>query len=154
MQNNIPIHDNQNTADLQKQLTNPMITNIKDLKNNVKDIRDMIKLLLKKTLELPNLMTSNPIVSQIKKEEIKLLQNKIDTISNNIDILLEKATNVSTSAADEFTNLSRIINNYIMDDIIISLKKNFEILHLWRFKTPIFYNNLYINYYKNYLILL
>jgi hypothetical protein len=27
-------------------------------------------------------------------------------------------------------------------------------LHLWRFKTPIFYNNLYINYYKNYLILL
>ena len=28
------------------------------------------------------------------------------------------------------------------------------VLHLWRFKTPIFYNNLYINYYKNYLILL
>ena len=23
-----------------------------------------------------------------------------------------------------------------------------NILHLWRFKTPIFYNNLYINYYK------
>ena len=37
----------------------------------------------------------------------------------------------------------------------INLEKTYQqFLHLWRFKTPIFYNNLYINYYKNYLILL
>ena len=39
MQNSIPIRDTQNTADLQKQLINLMVTNITDLQNNVKDLR-------------------------------------------------------------------------------------------------------------------
>jgi len=106
-----------------------MVTNMIDLKNNIKDVRDNINILLKKTTELPNLMKSNPIVSQIKKDEIKLLQNRIEIIGSSTNILLEKATNISTNAAKEFTDLSRIINNYMMDDIINSLKKNFENLN-------------------------
>jgi Leucine-rich repeat (LRR) protein len=41
-----------------------------------------------------------------------------------------------------------------LDNLVASLCLLPNSLHLWRFKTPIFYNNLYINYYKNYLILL
>ena len=41
-----------------------------------------------------------------------------------------------------------------LETIKSSFTQYYQFLHLWRFKTPIFYNNLYINYYKNYLILL
>ncbi len=55
-------------------------------------------------------------------------------------------------------NIVYKINNYKTKNRKYSnktlIKCIIDILHLWRFKTPIFYNNLYINYYKNYLILL
>jgi len=54
--------------------------------------------------------------------------------------------NININIDDIYISESCIINNY---------KDYYDIvLHLWRFKTPIFYNNLYTNYYKNYLILL
>ena len=82
------------------------------------------------------LLSKNPnAIELLKKNQNKINWYFLSLNPNAIELLKENKDKINWHALSKNT-------------------KAIDLLHLWRFKTPIFYNNLYINYHKNYLILL
>ena len=119
-------------------------------KANIENNNDKKRLLFKKSLDYLLIVKKQNFNSE--KNNSRLFLNKeiyiwlcdyeIALINYNLENYI-----VSIDICKELLDKNELILNNLRYEQIFTL-------HLWRFKTQIFYNNLYINYYKNYLILL